>query len=421
MNYHKYLIGPYNLHIIKTNQFKKDVITIDFRRKTKKEEITLRNFLSNILIKSTNNYPTERLMNIKREELYDVKYSSGTSISGNNMILYFEMQMLNEKYTEKGNFEKSFLFLMDMLFHPNIIKKGFQEEQFLLAKEEIKNNIESITESANGLATLHLLETMDKKSPFSFRADGYLEDLEKITPNKLYKYYLDVLQSDTVDIYIAGNVDVNKVKKLVTEYFFIKTIKKPIGSHFLYHDTFRKRAKTVIEKTDFHQSQLRIGLKLINLTEFERKYVLNIYNYILGGGPDSLLFKVVREKNSLCYSISSHVSKVFNIMTIKAGINAKDFKKAVKLIRKELKNMENGKFTEEDIEKAKTVYTSSFLSILDSPSNLIGLYEACEYFDWDLVEERIMNTKKVTKEMVLAVSKKIKLDTIYLLEGEQDG
>ena len=72
MNYHKYLIGPYNLHIIKTNQFKKDVITIDFRRKTKKEEITLRNFLSNILIKSTNNYPTERLMNIKREELYKI-------------------------------------------------------------------------------------------------------------------------------------------------------------------------------------------------------------------------------------------------------------------------------------------------------------------------------------------------------------
>ena len=46
---------------------------------------------------------------------------------------------------------------------------------------------------------------------------------------------------------------------------------------------------------------------------------------------------------------------------------------------------------------------------------------SCEYFDWDLVEERIINTKKVTKEMVIAVSKKIKLDTIYLLEGEQDG
>lgn len=421
MNYHKFLIGPYNLHVIKTDQFKKDVITVDFRRKTKKEEITIRNFLSNILIKSTKNYPTERLMNIKREDLYDVKYSSGTSISGNNMILYFEMQIVNEKYTEKGNFEKSFLFLMDMLFNPNIVKKEFEEKQFLLSKEEVKNNIESISESSSGLATLHLLEQMDKKSPFSFRADGYLKDLEKITPNKLYKYYKDVLKSDTVDIYIAGNVDVEKVKKLVTEHFLINTIKKPLESHFLTHEKFRKRAKTIVEKTKFHQSQLRIGLKLTDLTDFERKYVMNIYNYILGGGPDSLLFRVVREKNSLCYSVSSHISKVFNIMTIKAGINAKDFKKAVKLIRKELTNMEKGKFTEEDIEKAKTVYTSSFLSILDSPSNLIGLYEACEYFDWDLVEERIINTKKVTKEMVIAVSKKIKLDTIYLLEGEQDG
>ena len=47
--------------------------------------------------------------------------------------------------------------------------------------------------------------------------------------------------------------------------------------------------------------------KLDGLTDFERNYVLPIYGYILGGGPDSRLFKTVREKHSLCYTVSSSI------------------------------------------------------------------------------------------------------------------
>lgn len=418
MNYHKYQIGPYNLHIIKTDQFKRDMITVDFRRPTKKQDITYRNLLANYLIKTTKNYPTSRQMNIKKEDLYDVSYSSGTSISGNYMILYFDMYLLNDFYSEEGNFENSFLFLMDILFNPNVVKKSFEEESLKQAKQEVKNNIERMVESPEFIATKRLLEEMDKKAFYSYVADGTIEEVEKITPAKLYQYYLNVLKSDAVDIYIVGNVDVNKVKKLVTNSFQIKTIKKPLGNHFIEHEKFRKRVKKVVEKNSSSQSQLRMGLKLDHLTDFELKYVINLYNYILGGGPDSLLFKDVREKHSLCYSINSSVSKVFNIMTIRSGIEAKSFKKAVRLIRKNLKKMEKGEFSEEDIEKAKTVYTTSVLSMMDSPSSIISLYETKEYFNWDLIDKRMKEIKKVTKEQIIAVAKKVKLDTIYLLEGE---
>lgn len=47
-----------------------------------------------------------------------------------------------------------------------------------------------------------------------------------------------------------------------------------------------------------------MGFKLNDLTDFELRYVLNIYNYILGGSPDSKLFKNIREK--IHYVIQFH-------------------------------------------------------------------------------------------------------------------
>ena len=140
----------------------------------------------------------------------------------------------------------------------------------------------------------------------------------------------------------------------------------------------------------------------------------------MSGGPDSKLFKNVREKNSLCYNVKSNISKIFNLMIITAGIDAKNYKKTVSLIKKELKNMEKGDFSEEEINSAKAIYNSSILSMQDSPYNLIGVYKAKEYLNLDPIEVRIEEIKKVSKEDIVKLSKKIKMDTIFLLEGECD-
>jgi len=46
MKYNRYEIGPYNLHVINTDKFKKNVISVNFKEKVKKEDLTIRNLLS---------------------------------------------------------------------------------------------------------------------------------------------------------------------------------------------------------------------------------------------------------------------------------------------------------------------------------------------------------------------------------------
>ena len=178
------------------------------------------------------------------------------------------------------------------------------------------------------------------------------------------------------------------------------------------------RAKTSKEKQPLEQSKLFVGCKLDKLTPFEQKYVMNIYSFILGGSPNSRLFMNLREKNSLCYTVSSTYQPVFNLLTIKAGIDACNFKKSIELIKKEMKNIEKGLFDEDEIKAGIVTYKSTFKEIEDSAFSILNAYTSCAYLDYDPLEKRTKEIEKVKKEDIIKVAKKIHIDTIFLLEGE---
>lgn len=417
MDYTNYNMGAYNLHIIKNDNFKTVKVKVNFKSKLKKDEITIRNMLRLILIHGTKKHPTERSLNIESENLYNLSYSSQGMVSGNFSILSFEIDFLNPKYTPEYKLENYLDFLYEILFNPNVNGKKFENESFKLIKEKLKNAIESETENPSKYALNRLLEEMDKKANYAFNPNGYLNDLEKITEHDLYKTYEKMLKNDVVDIFVIGDISASDVKNIFNEKFLINTIKKPVDSHFIEHKKFRSRAKTVKETKDISQSKLYMGFKCNQMTLFEKQYVSNIYSFILGGGPDSKLFQSVREKNSLCYYISSSFKPVSDLLIITSGIDKNDYRKAVNLIKKEIKNMSNGDFDDDDINKAVVTYLNSSEAILDSPQAIINNYVTNEYLGFDLIDERMKKIQSVTKDMIVEFSKKVHLDAIFLLEG----
>ena len=120
MEYICHNMNAYNLHIIKTNKFKTITIDVSFRRKIKKEEITIRNLLKELMVNSTMSYPSERSLVIQSEKLYDLKLLSSCYRIGNYSILSFKTRFLNEKYTEESMNEESIKFLLELIFRPNL-------------------------------------------------------------------------------------------------------------------------------------------------------------------------------------------------------------------------------------------------------------------------------------------------------------
>lgn len=417
MNYEKIKTIAYNLHIIKTDKFKTIKIKVNLKRKITKEDITYRNLLVNLLMESTKKYPTARLIEIESENLYNVGFGSGTSSSGNYHIMSFECNFLNEKYTEEGMNEKSLQFFLNFLFEPNIVNQEFDEKAFTISKNILKDDILSYDDSPGRYSNQKLLEAMVPNTPTSYNSFGYLEILENITPKKLYEYYKSVLKSDLIDIFVIGDVDKEQIKNLIKDNFNIKTLKKESSTHFLENKKYKSRFHIIKETKRFEQSTLLLGYKISPMTKYEKLYVSYIYSYILGGGPDSKLFKNVREKNSLCYSISASIYGISDLMIIKSGINAKDASKAIKIIKEQVKKMQKGDFELEELEKAKTTYLSSLKGLDDNPASVLNIYISKEYLDYDLVDDRRTKIQNVTKEEIIALAKKIHPDTIFILEG----
>ncbi|MEG2322654.1 MAG: insulinase family protein [Bacilli bacterium] len=416
MNYKKYTTNAYNLHIINSDKFKTIMVKINFKKKLKKEDITYRNLLIKILGQSTKNYPSKRDLEIACEDLYNLSMDNRNSISGNYIITSFSSFFLNEKYTEENMNIKSLEFMLDMIFKPNIINNEFA--YFDLGKRLVLEEINTLKDDPKTYSTLRLLEEMDKDA---YNPVGYIDDLNKIDNNSLYKYYLNLLKSDLIDIFVIGKVDCEVVKQQISEVFKINTLKKPSESHFLEIKKIRKKVKTVKEELSLEQAKLSIGFKLDNLNDFEKKYVMNIYTFILGGSPDSKLFKNVREKNSLCYNISATYRPVSNLMIINAGINLDDFKKCLSLIKKEIIKMSKGDFSDDDINAGIITYINTLKDIEDFEPSLIKIFESLEYLNFDLLEDRAKSIVNVTKEDVINLSKKIHLDTIFVLGGKENG
>lgn len=423
MKYTKTSNYSYNLHIIKTNKFKTVTIQVNFKRKIKKEEITLRNMIVNMLCESNDVYKTERELLIATEELYSLVHRSANYSSGKYNVMSFEVSFLNEEYTEPGMLDKSIEFLYNIIFKPNIEKENgkvkFNQEQYNIAYNSLKDRILSIKEEPSYYARVRMLEKMEPDSYVSYRGCGYIEDLENLDSAKLYKYYESILNSDILDIFVIGNVNVSHIEKVISEKFKeIRTLKKPSESHFLTFKKHRLVPKTFKEKLNINQSKLVLGLKIDKMTDFELRYVLSVYSYILGGGPDSKLFKNVREKNSLCYYITSQPYPLYSMLIISAGINKKNFKNTLSLVKKEIHNMKKGKFNNDDIIKAKITYINSLKELEDNPNSLLGLYAGIEYLKSDTLEERLLKINKVTLQDVIRLASKIHLDTVYLLEGD---
>ena len=83
MKYCKINNGIYNVHFITTNKFKTTTISINFRKKIKKEDITIRKFLFQMLTSTTLKYNTPRLFEIKLEDLYSLSLSHSNIKFGN--------------------------------------------------------------------------------------------------------------------------------------------------------------------------------------------------------------------------------------------------------------------------------------------------------------------------------------------------
>lgn len=411
MEYRKILKSSYNLHLIKTDKFKTLFFKFVFRDDLIKEDVTIRNLLINMLDESTSKYNTNRLLNIRKEELYDLSTNFRNRRVGNQILSELSFEMIDTLYTEKSCLYETIDFIKEVIFNPL-----FTLEKLNLDKKLLYDDIKELDTIPNVKALLSLKRTMDSNNSFSIQTSGYLDDLEKITLDDIKTYYKKFINNSLIDIYVVGNIDFYEMEKLITENIKFNTIKKEKDS--IYNNYINKKKAIAIKEDDsnYKQSKLCIGLNIKNPSDTDIKYNAILYNMILGNSPESLLFNNVREKKSLAYDVTSSYFKNDNIIIITTGINKENYKLCIDAIKCEIKNIENGNFTSSHLENCKTLIKSILKESFDFQNTITEYYFGLSYLKLDNIERQIENIDKVTKEDIIEFSKKVKIDSIYFLK-----
>jgi len=417
MEYKNYPGNGFNIYTIKTDKFKTCHMEVIFRSNVDKKTLTKRAFLCDMLMRSSKKYPTRTKVGIALEELYNTHIYGVISKVGNTLFSTYCLSFLNPKYTEKGITKKAMEMLFDMLDNPNIADNAFDKDSFKIVKNNLKADIIAQKENSMGFAIRRMLHHLDEDSPSSFSVSGYLKDLEEINEENLIHFYNEVMENDICDIYLIGNLDMNECAKQINKMFERKT--NNMSDIVLYAKSKKvRKIQEVNEKDKWEQANLVVGCNIDKLSDREKTLVVHVYNVILGtGSMETKLFKYLREQNSLCYTTKSIYQKYDNLLILYAGIDSSSYKLSVDLMKKALKEMQDGVISEEELDNAKALLKSSLDMTYDNPGGLINNYLFENLDNLPKLEVRIKEIMSVTKEEVQKVAKKIKINTIYMLSG----
>ena len=428
MNYKKAEIKQgITIHNINTDKFKTNLITVFLTVPISRENVTFNSMISSILRRGSKNMPTQEIISKTMEEMYGASFNNGVDKIGNNHILKFHLESINDEYLpqdDENMLKKSMKKLFEIVFNPYLESGKFKEEYVNQEKQAVSQRIEAKIDNKAVYARTRCVECMYKDDPAALYKYGYVEDIEKINSENLYNHYKELIDNCKIDIFISGKNELEKSIKMLSEDENIKKL-KPRKPDYIIDDIMVKeepKEQTVEETQNVNQGKIVIGCDILfdeeDLKDENLRYEALLYNNLLGGSANSKLFQNVREKASLAYTASSNYVRFKSNIYIKAGIEIQNYEKAIKIIKEQLESMRNGEFTEKEIENEKKAIISGIDLIDDEQDASIVYFYGQEISNNHVeLEDYKQRIKNVTKDQILNIAKKIKINTIYFLRN----
>ena len=160
--------------------------------------------------------------------MYGASFDCGIEKTGDNHVFKFYLESLSDEFlpAKEDLSKKSIEILLDIVFNPLIENGGFKAEYVEGEKNNIKQIIESKIDNKGQYAYDKCIEETFNGKPYGLYKYGYIEDLEKITPQNLYEYYKKMISECKIDIFCSGITE--NIEKDIKEN---KNINHAISEH----------------------------------------------------------------------------------------------------------------------------------------------------------------------------------------------
>lgn len=413
-------MNGYKLHIVKTEKFKTNTFVWKMKAPLTSEDSTVRALLPYVLQSNTKNFPTTAKLRSYLDELYGATLYVDLAKKGEYHCLSISMEIANEKFLSDKTplLTKGIEFLTDILMNPNVSNQSFDKDTVEKEKRTLKQRIQSIYDDKMKYSNARLVEEMCKGEPYALSVHGEMDAVDTITPESLFQYYEKAFAEDELDLYIIGDVEEEEVSSIANKLLSFsprtpKTFEKTSVNQ-------KDEIQEIKEIQDVKQGKLNMGFRT-NVSYGDSDYfALQIFNGIYGGFSHSKLFINVREKASLAYYAASRLESHKGLMMVMSGIDNKNFDQAVTIIKEQLKAMQSGDFTDQELTQTKAVIKNQLLETIDTARGMVEvLYHNVVSNKNITLDYWIEEMDKTTREDVVKVAEKIYLDTIYFLTGAE--
>jgi zinc protease len=342
-------------------------------------------FMSSMLSRGTKKYDRVAI-----NERFEERGASFSASSGNNTF-YIKAVSLKEDSEEILN------LLKEVITEP-----AFDTEEIAKLK---KFTLQAITQQKNSWQKVGMLNykkhIYPENMPYRESSIGTIESIDKIDRALLKKVHNDFVVGSNMVISVVGDFNGGKMKKRLKSLF--GNIKASDGEIADYKKGILKR-ETPLNKqysTDKDMAVILRGYPTVTIDEKATRIVLDVIDTLISGGsyPGGWLHERLRGEE-LVYVV--HAYNMNHIksgnFTIFAATNKENTNKALEVIDGVVNDLNAGKYTAGDIERAKEQIITSHKLNRQTPSAIAQNYALNEIlgFGYDYDKEYLKKIEKVS-------------------------
>jgi len=414
------ILPSVTLHLRQTAKFKTNTVKV-FISRNLDSDATQNAILPFLLRRGTTKHRTMSAIVKRLENLYGTLIGTEVLKAGEQQVIEFSLEVPNEKFlpVKVNLFTSALSFLKEIITSPVTDNGSFREDYLKTEVETMRRFIEGMINDKAAYATEQLFRHMCHDEPFSIYEYGDVATLKTLDAHSLYQHYQNFLASSPIDIYVSGDISPSRTLRSVKRIFSLDRS----GHYHLKGSQMHPapvQVRRVVEETELSQARLLLGLRTNIAYCDEASYPLVLATAILGGFPHSKLFRIVREKALLAYSVHSYLIRPKGVMTIYAGVDPAKAQEAETLILRQIDELKEGNISNFELESTKKSIVDDLHAISDSASREINFafvnkLNHCAETPQTVIE-KILST---TKEQITETARKIQLDTIYLLTSKK--
>lgn len=269
--------------------------------------------------------------------------------------------------------EQALDVITDMVLHPTFPEAEIQKEKKVVI-EEMKMYRDSPDDYLFEEFSGHVF----KGHPLGNSTLGFEETVSAFEQQDLYDYMEERYQPSNLLVAVAGNMDHNRVVKLVGEYFSEVEAQATADKN----PPLPEYEADKIELTKpIEQTHLMTGRRGLDYNH-DDKFRLLLANTVLGGGMSSRLHQNVREKYGYCYNITSFNQSYQDtgLYGIYVGTDEDYVEHVRELIETELNKLKEDPIPEKELSEAKAQLKGKLMLAAESMSNRMSRLAKSEIY-----------------------------------------